>query len=292
MQISESLANRVIFRAAAALRVVFFFALFLILTSDATAFPPAPYYTIYGDVRNELGALIPPGGATIIFSYKSKEVARYPITRVAGSNYSYEIRMRTDMNSTGTAVYNSLAVTPGVDFSLSVDVGGVLYLPIELTANPPKVGAPSNRVRVDLTIGLDTDKDGLPDAWERALLYRLGYPITDLWRITPGGILEADGLTNLQKYIAGTYSADTSQAFYLKIKEATATDVTLEFYTLTNKIYSVEKSTDLATWTPVDFSIGGNPASSLYTATGVEVVSTQIPWVAGEEKAFYRLKVR
>jgi len=292
MRIQEPMGQPSTRRVATALRVVFLLALLLTLTPGSTAFPPAPYYTIYGDVRDELGKVIPAGGATIIFSYQSKEIARYPLTNVVGSNYSYQIRMRTDMNSAGTTVYNSLAVTPGVEFTLKVDVGGVSYLPIEFVAKLPKVGSAADRVRLDLTIGADTDKDGLPDAWERALLFRLGYPIADLWRITPDGILEADGLTNLQKYIAGTYSADTSQSFYLKIKEATATDVGVEFFTLTNKIYSLDKSTDLATWTPVDFTIGSSSATGMYTATGVGVVAARIPWVEGEEKAFYRLKVR
>jgi hypothetical protein len=105
-------------------------------------------------------------------------------------------------------------------------------------------------------------------------------------------VLEADGLTNLQKYISGTYSGDTSQSFYLKIKEVTDTDVGVEFYTLTNKVYSVEKSADLAVWTPVTFTVGIGSEVSVYTATGTEVVTARIPWISGEEKAFYRLKVR
>ncbi len=255
------------------------------------AFPPAPYYTIFGDVRDEFGSLVP-AGATVVFSYQSKEMARYPITPVAGQDYNYQIRMRLDMNAAGTAVYNSIAVQTGMAYTLKVDIGGVTYLPIELSAKAPLVGAAADRKRLDLTLGEDTDLDGLPDAWERTLLQRLGLPLTALERVTPGGVLEADGLTNLQKYISGTYSGDTSQSFYLKIKEVTDADVGVEFYTLTNKVYSVEKSADLAVWTPVTFTVGIGSEVSVYTATGTEVVTARIPWVSGEEKAFYRLKVR
>ena len=228
----------------------------------------------------------------MVFSYQAKEMARYPITPVAGQDYNYQIRMRLDMNSAGTAVYNSIAVQTGVAYTLKVDIGGVTYLPIEVSAKAPLVGAAADRKRLDLTLGVDTDLDGLPDAWERALLQRLGLPLTELARVTPNGVLEADGLTNLQKYISGTYSGDTSQSFYLKIKEATAEDVGVEFYTLTNKVYSVEKSADLAVWAPVSFTVGLGSAVAVYTATGTEVVTARIPWVSGEEKAFYRLKVR
>ena len=266
-------------------------ALFFMCAGSLMAFPPAPYYTIFGDVRDEFGSLVP-AGATVVFSYQSKEMARYPITPVAGQDYNYQIRMRLDMNSAGTAVYNSIAVQSGMAYTLKVDIGGVTYLPIELSAKAPLVGAAADRKRLDLTLGQDTDLDGLPDAWERALLQRLGLPLTELARVTPSGVLEADGLTNLQKYISGTYSGDTSQSFYLKIKEVTDTDVGVEFYTLTNKVYSVEKSADLAVWTPVTFTVGIGSEVSVYTATGTEVVTARIPWVSGEEKAFYRLKVR
>ena len=266
-------------------------ALFFMCAGSLMAFPPAPYYTIFGDVRDEFGSLVP-AGATVVFSYQSKEMARYPITPVAGQDYNYQIRMRLDMNSAGTAVYNSIAVQSGMAYTLKVDIGGVTYLPIELSAKAPLVGAAADRKRLDLTLGQDTDLDGLPDAWERALLQRLGLPLTELARVTPSGVLEADGLTNLQKYISGTYSGDTSQSFYLKIKEVTDTDVGVEFYTLTNKVYSVEKSADLAVWAPVTFTVGIGSEVSVYTATGTEVVTARIPWVSGEEKAFYRLKVR
>jgi hypothetical protein len=266
-------------------------AVFFMCAGSLMAFPPAPYYTIFGDVRDEFGSLVP-AGATVVFSYQSKEMARYPITPVAGQDYNYQIRMRLDMNAAGTAVYNSIAVQTGMAYTLKVDIGGVTYLPIELSAKAPLVGAAADRKRLDLTLGEDTDLDGLPDAWERTLLQRLGLPLTALERVTPGGVLEADGLTNLQKYISGTYSGDTSQSFYLKIKEVTDADVGVEFYTLTNKVYSVEKSADLAVWTPVTFTVGIGSEVSVYTATGTEVVTARIPWVSGEEKAFYRLKVR
>ena len=265
--------------------------LWLAFGGSLMAFPPAPYYTIFGDVRDEFGSLVP-AGATVIFSYQSKEMARYPISPVAGQDYNYQIRMRLDMNSAGTAVYNSIAVQTGVAYTLKVDVGGVIYLPIEVTAKAPTVGAAADRKRLDLTLGVDTDLDGLPDSWERALLQRLGLPLNDLARITPEGVLEADGLTNLQKYISGTYSGDTAQSFYLKVKEATEEEVSVEFYTLTNKFYSIEKSADLAVWTPVSFSLGAGDPVSTYSATSVGVVAARIPWVSGEEKAFYRLKVR
>jgi hypothetical protein len=37
-----------------------------------------------------------------------------------------------------------------------------------------KLGEPGKRTHLDLTLGEDLDGDGIPDAWERALLAALG----------------------------------------------------------------------------------------------------------------------
>ena len=259
---------------------------------SAKAFPPAPHYSIYGDVRDEFGYLIPAGGATVIFSFAGKEVARYPISGASGSDFNYQIRMRLDMNRSGTTAYSSAAVSAGATYTLAVDIGGVLYYPIEVQT-PPTVGNPADRRRLDLTLGADSDLDGIPDAWEQLQLYLAGKPTTDLSLVTPTGDLDGDGLNNLSEYIAGTYAADATETFYLKITGITNTQANFEFFTITSKVYELEKSSDLQTWTPVDFSAGAMTApSAVYTATGVGVIVGSVPRTTAEAKMFYRLNVR
>jgi hypothetical protein len=43
----------------------------LAAVSVVQAFPPAPHYSIYGDVRDEYGYLISPGVATVVFFLNS-----------------------------------------------------------------------------------------------------------------------------------------------------------------------------------------------------------------------------
>lgn len=256
------------------------------------AFPPAPHYSIYGDVRDEFGYIIPPGAATVIFSFAGREIARYPLTGAASSEYTYQIRMRMDMNRSGTTAYTSAAVTAGAVYTLAVDLGGVLHYPIQVQT-PPTVGNPAGRRRLDLTLGVDADGDGLPDAWEELQLYLAGLDTTDLAQITPTGDLDGDGVHNLAEYIAGTYAADATETFYLKITQSIDTRSDFEFFTITNKVYRLEKSTDLQTWTPADFTVGeATVASSVYTATGVGVVTAFTPRAAAEAQTFYRLQVR
>lgn len=263
----------------------------LVIGPSAKAFPPAPHYSIYGDVRDEFGYLIQ-GGATVVFFFGGKEVARYPISEAVGLDYNYQIRMRLDMNRAGTTAYSSAAVTAGAIYTLAVDIGGVLYYPIEVNT-PPTVGNPAGRQRLDLTLGADSDKDGLPDAWEELQLYLAGGSTTDLTLVTPNGDLDGDGLTNLTEYIAGTYAADATETFYLKITQATETRSEFEFFTITSKVYRLEQSVDLQTWSPIDFTVGtASSPSAAYTATGVGVMTGAVARSAGEAKTFYRLKVR
>lgn len=274
-------------------RLVLASALVLLVCGPSVhAFPPAPHYSIYGDVRDEFGYIIPPGAATVIFSFDGREIARYPLTGAASTDYTYQIRMRLDMNRSGTTAYNSAAVTAGAVYTLAVDLGGVLHYPIQVQT-PPTVGNPAARRRLDLTLGVDADGDGLPDAWEELQLYLAGLDTTDLAQITPTGDLDGDGVRNLTEYIAGTYAADATETFYLKITQSIDTRSDFEFFAITNKVYRLEKSTDLRTWTQADFTVGeATVASSVYTATGVGVVTAFTPRDAAEAQTLYRLQVR
>lgn len=264
---------------------------FLACAPSARAFPPAPYYTVFGDVRDEFGNLISAGGGSVIFSVNTREIARYPVTGVTGADYNYQIRMRMDMSRLGTSSYSSLAVNTGATYTLAVDIGGVTYLPLEMTT-PPSVGNAADRRRINLTLGQDSDRDGLPDAWEQMQLYMAGLDLANLGSIAPGGDLDGDGLSNFQEYIAGTYASDPTETFYLKIKSASATAAVVEFFTITGKTYAMEQSSDLKTWSPVTFSVGATTASSAHVATGVGPVEAQVTKTEADAKVFYRLKVR
>jgi hypothetical protein len=272
-----------------------FLLLSLIIASslgEALAFPPAPYYSIYGNVRDEHGQLIPANGSTVVFFYKAAEHSRHSITSLGLSDYNFEIRMKMDMNQSGTSVYDSLAVNSGVAYTLAIDIGGVLYYPIEI-ATPPTVGSAADRRRLDLTLGVDSDKDGLPDAWEKSQLFNAGLPATDLSLISPGGDFDKDGISDRQEYISGTYATDAADFFFLRIVSLTDQDTVVDFYGITAKTYSIESSTDMVSWAPVGFSMqaGGSKISS-HVATDVGVVRAYIPTSIAAKKVFYRAKIQ
>lgn len=264
------------------------------------AFPPAPFHTIYGDVRDDQGVLIPATGAAVVMSQGGVQRMREQLAAVSGADFNYELRMRMDMGRSLTATYSSLVVSTASAYTLAVDIGGVLYHPLELTAAPPTVGAPAARVRLNLTLGVDSDGDGLPDAWEESQLYHAGYlpgeTGWDLSLLDRQGDFDKDGLSNGTEYIAGTYAGDATSTINLVIKEKVGENVRLETYAIFGKSYTIESSVDLKTWVSTSFSLtdpaGEAPAefqpSHLSPGTGI----TSLYAKGTATTTYYRLNIR
>ena len=264
---------------------------FLLVAGTASAFPPAPYYTLYGIVRDQVGQTVTAEGAEVILLKGGVEVGRTPITsnRI---DQSYELNMRLDQNRTGTTFYTDKAIAASGLFSLVVSMNGVLFYPIEVSGNLT-AGKGGERVKLDLTLGEDLDKDGLPDTWEAWQLYQAGVEnYEDLTLLDKNGDFDKDGQSNLLEYIAGTFAGDATETFGLTIKEKLPQSVRFEFYGITGKVYTIESSLDMKTWTRVPFAVGApGTGSTGYQATDVSVVSAFTAPRSGSSE-FYRLSVR
>jgi hypothetical protein len=296
--IGTAAAGRILGTGAAWISLITLAALFSALPLHA--FPPAPYHTIFGDVRDDQGVLIPVAGAAVVMSQGGVTRMREELAAVSGANFNYEIRMRMDMGRSSTATYSSLVVSTASAYTLAVDIGGVLYHPLEITGTLPTVGAPAARVRLNLTLGVDSDGDGLPDAWEESQLYQAGYlPGENGWDLSlldRAGDLDKDGLSNGTEYIAGTYAGDATSTISMVIKEKKGENVRLETYAIYGKSYTIESSTDLKRWTAASFSTA-DPAgeapeefkSSLVSpTTGV----TSLYAKGAATTTYYRLHIR
>lgn len=268
----------------------------VLLSGAVEAFPPAPSYTLFGSVRDQTGQAVTAEGATVILLKGGVEVGRTPITAVA-LDQSYELEMRIDQNRSGTTLYTDKAVESQGPFSLAVLMNGTLFPPIE-AAGTLKAGKGGERVRLDLTLGEDKDHDGLPDVWEQWQLYQAGlFPdaegVWDLSLISKNGDFDHDGQSNYLEYIAGTFAGDAAEKFDLAIREKGQDKVRFEFFAITGKTYTIERTTDAQTWTRVPFSVGagGTPATS-WKASSVGILSAFTVPAAHEPKELYRLTVR
>ena len=267
----------------------------LLVGGVAQAFPPAPYYTLYGMVRDQVGQTVTAEGAEVILLKGGAEVGRTPIT-LSQLDQSYELNIRIDQNRSGTAFYTDKAVAAQGLFSLVISMNGELFYPIEVSGNLT-AGKGAERVRLDLTLGEDKDKDGLPDTWEAWQLYQAGLSPNDngdwdLSLIDKNGDFDKDGQSNLFEYIAGTFAGDATERFGLSIKEKLPESVRFEFFAITGKVYTIESTLDMKSWTRVAFAVGAAGAgNAAYQATNVAVVSAfAAPRSAIKE--FYRLSVR
>lgn len=269
----------------------------LLSAGAALAFPPVPYYTLYGLVRDQAGQTVNVEGAAVLLLKDGKELGRTPVQSFLRTDQNYELKVRLDQTRQGSALYSPAAVASGGAFSLVVEMGGQRYLPIEVSGNLT-AGKGAERVKLDLTLGEDKDRDGLPDAWEQWQLYQAGrFPGPEGWDLSlldKDGDFDGDGQSNYREYLAGTFAGDVTEFFKLEIKDKTGDRLHVEFFGITNKVYTIESSPDNITWTRIPLSAGSETAAATtsYQATGVGTVQAFVTAAPGARSEFFRLTVR
>ncbi len=267
----------------------------LSLVVRLAAFPPSPHYTIYGVVRDQVGAALEVEGAQIVLLRDNKEIGRAPVYPALRGDLNYELDIRIDQGRDATRAYTSKAVAAQGIFSLYVEMNGERYLPIEVSGTL-RVGNGGEKVRLDLNLGADKDHDGLPDAWEEWQLYqsgrRAGATGWDLTLIDRDGDFDGDGVSNYLEYVAGTFAGDATERFELKITGKVGPQVAFEFFGITGKVYSIEESSNLQQWTTAAFALTpGGATTSLHRATAVGVQPVYLS-VNTSVSRFYRLVAR
>src|SRR5436190_1305705 len=167
-----------------------------LLAATAHAYPPAPYHTFYGMVRNEWGDPIDVSGAKVFIMSTNGAGAQTPVAASAQPGINY--RLTVPMDSA-----KSLKAEPWWDgrqrqnqsFQLKAQIGATAYVPIEMVISRP-LGQPAGTTRLDLTLGVDSDGDGLPDAWEIASGLNPNDPSD------ANGDADGDGISNRDEYLA------------------------------------------------------------------------------------------
>ena len=266
----------------------------LLLGPTAQAFPPAPHHLIYGLVRDEMGNPLSAENVEVVFEATSgtKLTTRIVARGQPGQNYELQVPMDSGVASD---LYMATAMQPTVPFKIRVRIGELVYLPIEMSADYASLGRPGKKTRLNLTLGVDSDGDGLPDAWERAILAALGQSLT-LAELQPGADSDGDGMSNLDEYVAGTYAFDNQDGYSLKIKGARGTATQLEFLAVRGRTYTIQGSPDLQHWAPVPFRLSTEGPDGLstmtYVAQDVRVLPVEVdPPANAEPVRFFKLMI-
>lgn len=269
-----------IFPASRILRAA---ALMLVLLAQATAlraFPPAPPHTFTGMVRNEWGDPIDVSSAQVFLETTNGVSLSVNIRAAAGAGVNYRLEVPMDTRAT-IDLSDPNAMATGFPFRLRVRIGTKTYLPMEMAVGFQGIGKPAVTQRLDLTLGVDSDGDGLPDAWELANGLNPNDP-TDADKDSDG-----DGLSNRTEYLIGTYAFDPAVGFSLTPVGVSADgDALLEFFAVRGRTYTVMSSADLKTWSasslkPVaaDGTVGGLQPG--ITATDYRNLRVAVPFGSG-----------
>jgi hypothetical protein len=256
----------------------------------AVAFPPAPPHLIYGVVRDSLGYPLGDGAEVILEAASGARVRAFVLAEV-DSVINYRLQVPMDAGLTDD-LYAPTALMPAAPFKLRVRVGNTTFLPIEMTADFSTLGIPGGRTRMDLTLGVDADGNGLPDAWEKAVAAHLGR-VWQAGQIHPDDAYPGAGLTYREVYLAGTYAMDPKDGFALQLIVTPGQAPKLAFTAVKGRTYTLQSATVLGEWTATPFRVlpAGASTVPIYQATETKRVEIEAPLVGGAPAQFYRLLV-
>jgi hypothetical protein len=263
----------------------------LLVVSPASAFPPAPHHTLFGMVRNQYGEPLNITLSEVFLETGSGSQLRCQIVDGLGEGFNYRLEVPMDSGAV-PGLYKPTALLPATSFRLKVQIGSTTYLPMEMVGNLTRIGEPAQQTRLDLTLGVDSDGDGLPDAWEQAIIAVHGGTLAS---IKADGDADGDGISNLAEYLAGTSAFDSSDGFRLTLIEASSSATTLEFLTMPRRTYSIHGSSDLTQWQPVTFTLAsepaGSPVRSDFYSSEVVLLRVLVPFEPGTSNRFFKAKL-
>jgi hypothetical protein len=262
-------------------------------TQIAVAFPPAPPAVVYGLVRDELGNPLGAGTGSVVFDSGTGVTNATTVAGQSASDGNYSLSIAMDSGVTSDT-YKPTALMPAAPFRLKVVLGKQVLLPVEMQGNFGALGQPGSKTRIDLSLGVSSNNDGLPDAWKRAISQQLGLGLSP-GQIHPGDVVPGTGLTFYQIYIAGTYYVAPTNGFALKMQGHDDVVSKFTFTGVKGHTYTVQAGSSLEHLAQVGFQVtsgnGNGPVVTTLVATNTSVINIQVPNSAFTDPAtgFFRL---
>jgi hypothetical protein len=241
----------------------------------ANAFPPAPDLLIYGMAKDQYGTpLLNPADMVVLQTPSGVKVsANIQPGLAVGINYSLSVPMDAGVTSDP---YLPNALMAAAQYTLYVVVGNSTNLPIEMVQANSVLPGPGQQIRQDLTLGADSNGDGIPDAWELVFLQEIGATNT-LASLTANTML--GGLTVRQQYLLGNYPFNPTNVFSVQLLSQSNGSAVLGFTTMLGRTYSAYGSTDLRNWTLISFTIPARSATAtaqtFYYAPNIQPLQIQ-----------------
>lgn len=266
----------------------------LALVTTASAFPPALPHTIYGMARDEYGTPLPTN-ATIVFTSSTGVTLTCQVDPDIAPGVNYRLVVPLDAGLK-LDTYRTNAVQGTVPFRLTVSLNGTTLLPLEMVGNYSLLGQPGQQTLINLTLGQDANHDGIPDAWEQAMIAARGWNV-GLSALNANWSPASGAPTLMQEYIAGTFGFSDDNGLNLKLARLDAQTPVLEFMAVRGRSYSIVGSSDLKTWHRVPFRFaapGADPAlQENYLSDNVQLLQVAVPPDANPQGfRFFKLHIQ
>lgn len=248
----------------------------LLQPGAALAFPPAPHHLIYGTVKDQYGTPLMTDQAQVILVTPSGVQLMTTVVPGIGFEMNYQLEVPMDAGLTADP-YEPDALVAGAAFSMVVVIGQTTNVPIQMTGNLSQLGQPGQQNRIDLTLGVDSNGNGLPDAWELAYLATIGSN-TSLSNLT-ANTRSPNGLALWQEFLAGYYPFDPVDTLSLQLLGIRGGSALLQFPAMTGRYYSLMGSSDLHSWVPLSFRVpaegSSGPVHTYYYSPSIQSVQVQ-----------------
>lgn len=262
----------------------------LLMSGGLQAFPPAPHHELYGVVRDEQGHPLR-GNASVTLLGTGGKVLSGDIDPSIGIGINYSLKIPMDAG-TLAALYQSTAMLPTMPFTVKVVIDGTDYVPIQVQGGSLQMGEPGKRTRLNLTLGVDSDGDGLPDAWENEVIAAVD-GIDDLSGVSPDGDADGDGVSNYTEYLAGTYAFDKRAVFRFEVVEVKNGLAHLRFLAVKGRTYRISAgiSGEDLEFTPFSLSADAGSEREAFRAKAIRFQDIYVPADVAGGKQIFRLHV-
>lgn len=209
---------------------------------------PLPAVTYVGCVRNPLGYPYTKNAEVALFK-GDVECVRHLITGERSPGMNYRLDLEID---SGGKPYEPYAVHIGDVLDLKAFYQGepVAIMPNAQTTAGGTLAVPAagSTLRLDIQTGIDSDGDGLPDAWEQWFIANSGGALKTLADVRPGDDFDGDGSSNLHEFLSGTFPFLANDCFSM---DDLASDengrFSFRFLAVDGFTYQVHAATNLTT---------------------------------------------